>query len=188
MKWIFPLFLVLLISQGHAQENANPFDVQVSVAQIESRFHIQASYTIPMNICNAFAFITDYEGAKNIPGILEAKIISRAGNKVRVYRVIEEQALFFPIEMRSVTEYIETPNKSLVFEQISGDMKSYKGNWRLTSDKGKTSFKYDAWMEPDSVIPSAVIEYFMKNSTRGRFELMAQRAFQYKTIEALACK
>jgi len=43
-------------------------------------------------------------------------------------------------------------------------------------------------MEPDSVIPSAVIEYFMKNSTRGRFELMAQRAFQYKTIEALACK
>ena len=119
---------------------------------------------------------------------MEAKIISRAGNKVRVYRVIEEQALFFPIEMRSVTEYIETPNKTLVFEQISGDMKSYKGNWRLTSDKGKTSFKYDAWMEPDSVIPSAVIEYFMKNSTRGRFELMAQRAFQYKTIEALACK
>jgi hypothetical protein len=33
-----------------------------------------------------------------------------------------------------------------------------------------------------------VIEYFMKNNTRGRFELMAQRAFQYKTIEALACK
>jgi hypothetical protein len=43
-------------------------------------------------------------------------------------------------------------------------------------------------MEPDSVIPSAVIEYFMKNNTRGRFELMAQRASQYKTIEALACK
>lgn len=141
-----------------------------------------------MNICNAFAFITDYEGVKNIPGILEAKIISRVGNKVRVYRVIEEQALFFPIEMRSVTEYIETPNKSLVFEQISGDMKSYKGNWRLTLDKGKTSFKYDAWMEPDSVIPSAMIEHFMKNSTRGRFESMAQRASQYKNVEALTCK
>ena len=95
MKWIFPLFLVLLISQTHAQENSNPFDVQVSVTPIEGRFHIQASYAIPMNICNAFAFITDYEEIKNIPGILEAKIISRAGNKVRVYRVIEEQALYF---------------------------------------------------------------------------------------------
>lgn len=188
MKWIFPLFLTLLISQSYAQESANPFDVQVSVAQIEGRFHIQASYAIPMSICNAFSFITDYEGAKNIPGILEVKIMSRVGNKVRVYRVIEEQALFFPIEMRSVTEYIETPHRSLVFEQINGDMKSYKGNWKLTLDKGKTSFKYEAWMEPDSVIPSAVIEYFMKNSTRSRFELMAQRASQHKIAETIACK
>jgi hypothetical protein len=188
MKWTIPLTLVLLISHGHAQEVANPFDVQVSVAQIEGRFHIQASYAIPMNICNAFSFITDYEGAKNIPGILEVKIITRTGNKVRVYRVIEEQALFFPIEIRSVTEYIETPHRSLVFEQINGDMKSYKGNWRLTSDKGKTSFKYEAWMEPDSIIPSTVIEYFMKNSTRSRFELMAQRASQHKTAETMACK
>jgi len=84
MKWLSPLFLVLLISQSHAQENSNPFDVQVSVAQIEGRFHIQASYAIPMNICNAFAFITDYEGVKNVPGILKVKIISREGNKVRV--------------------------------------------------------------------------------------------------------
>jgi hypothetical protein len=188
MKWIFPLTLVLFLSQSHAQENANPFEVQVSVTQIEGRFHIQASYAIPMNICNAFAFITDYEGAKNIPGILEAKIISRAGNKVRVYRVIEEQALYFPIEMKSVMEYIETPYRGLTFEQISGDMKSYKGSWRLTSDKGKTDFKYEAWVEPDSIIPSAVIEYFMKNSSRGRFELMAQRASQHKTVQMQACK
>ena len=102
--------------------------------------------------------------------------------------MIEEQALFFPIEMRSVTEYTETPNRALTFEQISGDMKSYKGGWKLTSDKGKTSFKYDALMEPDSIIPSAVIEHFVKSSTRGRFELMAQRASQYKTVEALTCK
>jgi hypothetical protein len=187
MKWLSPLFLVLLISQSHAQENSNPFDVQVSVAQIEGRFHIQASYAIPMNICNAFAFITDYEGVKNVPGILKVKIISREGNKVRVYRVIEEQTLFFPIEMKSVMEFIETPYRGLTFEQISGDMKSYKGNWRLMSDKGKTSFKYDAWMEPDSFRPSAVIEYFMKNSIRGRFEVIAQKVAQSKSTESFAC-
>ncbi len=188
MKWILPLPLVFLISQSQAQEKANPFDVQVSVTPIEGRFHIQASYAIPINICSAFAFITDYEGAKNTPGILEAKIISRVDNKVRVYRVVEEKAFYFPIEMRSVTEFIETPNRSLAFEQISGDMKSYKGGWRLTSDKGKTGFKYEAWVEPGSIIPSAVIEYFMKNSTRGRFEVMAQRASQYRAVETLACK
>ena len=188
MKWIFSLTLALLLSQGYAQENANPFDVQVSVSPMEGRFQIQASYVVPIDICNAFSFITAYEGTKNIPGILESKVISRAGNKVRVYRVVEENVLFFPIEMKSVMEYTETPNRLLNFEQISGDTKFYKGSWRLTSDKVNTSFKYEAIVEPDSFIPSAVIEYFMKNSIRGRFELMAQRASQHKAVEKLACK
>jgi hypothetical protein len=48
--------------------------------------------------------------------------------------------------------------------------------------------KYDAQIEPNSIIPSAIIEYFIKNSMRGRFEAMAQRASQYKPIEAVACK
>jgi Polyketide cyclase / dehydrase and lipid transport len=188
MKWTFPLALVLLISQSHAQENANPFDVQVNVRPIEGRFQIQASYEVPINICNAFSFITAYEGAKSIPGILESKIISRSGNKVRVYRVIEESVLLFPIEMKSIVEYTETPNRLLTFEQISGDTKFYKGSWRLTSDKANTSFKYEALVEPNSLIPSAVIEYFMRNSIRGRFELMAQRAAQHKAPEGIACK
>lgn len=188
MKIIFPLTLILLTSQAHTQENVNPFDVQVSVNPVDGRFQIQASYIVPINICSAFAFITDYEGMKSIPGILEVKVISKAGNKVRVQRVIEEQILFFPIEMKSIMEYTEIPNRLLNFEQISGDTKFYKGSWKLTPDKDKTFFKYEALVEPNSLIPSAVIEYFMKNSIRGRFELMARRANQYRVTEILACK
>lgn len=180
--------LVLPISASHAQENANPFDVQVSVTPIEGRFQIQASYVIPIDICNAFSFITAYENIKNIPEILESKVISRIGNKVRVYRVIKESILLFPIEMKSTVEYTETPNQLITFEQISGDTKFYKGSWRLTSDKVNTSFKYEAIVEPYSLIPSAVIEYFMKNSIRGRFELMAQRVAQHKASEGSICR
>jgi hypothetical protein len=188
MKLFLLLVLGFFISQGYAQENVNPFDVQVSVNPLEGRYQIQASYAVPMSICSAFAFITDYEGMKKIPGILEVKVISRVGNKVRVYRIIEEQILFFPIEMKSIMEYTEVPNRLLNFEQISGDTKFYKGSWRLASDKNKTLFKYEALVEPNSLIPSAVIEYFMKNSIRGRFELMAQRASQYGFTETLSCK
>ena len=188
MKWFFTLGLAFFISQSFAQENSNPFDVQVNVAVDNSRFHVQASYSLPINICSAYAFITDYEGSKNIPGIVEAKVISRAGNKVRVYRVIEEQILFFPIEMKSTVEYTELPNKSLTFEQISGDNKSYRGTWKLLEEKDKTVFKYDAQIEPNSIIPLAIIEYFIKNSIRERFESMAQRGSQYKATQAFACK
>jgi hypothetical protein len=90
--------------------------------------------------------------------------------------------------MKSTVEYTETPNRLLTFEQISGDTKFYKGSWRLISERANTTFKYEASVGPYSLIPSAVIEYFMKNSIRGRFELMARRADQHKVPEGAACK
>mgnify|MGYP000594250976 FL=1 len=188
MKWIFPLALVLLLSRGYAQENANPHDVQVSTKAIDGRIQVNASYTVPINICSAFAFITAYEGAKNIPGILESKVISRSGNKVRVYRVIEEQILFFTVELKSTIEYTEVPNRLVTFEQISGDTKYYKGSWKLLPDKDSTIFRYEALVEPHSLIPSSIVESFMKNNLKERFELMAQKARENRAPMALACK
>ncbi len=188
MKWIFPLALVFFLSQGYAQESSNPYDVHVSTRAVDGRIQIDASYLVPINICNAFAFITAYEGAKNIPGILESKVISRSGNKVRVYRVIEEQILFFTVELRSTIEYTEVPNRLVTFEQTSGDTKHYKGSWKLSQDKDSTIFRYEALVEPHSLIPSSIIEYFMKNNLKERFELMAQKAREHKIIGQMACK
>ncbi|WP_255539322.1 hypothetical protein [Polynucleobacter sp. 71A-WALBACH] len=43
MKWFFTIALACFISPSFAQENSNPFDVQVSVIPIEGRLQIQAS-------------------------------------------------------------------------------------------------------------------------------------------------
>ena len=185
MKWLLTLALTIPIFAAYAQENIKPYDVQVSTRAIDRRIQIDASYTVPINICNAFAYIAAYEGAKNIPGILESKVISRAGNKAQVYRVIEEQILFFSIELKSTIEYTEVPNRLVTFEQISGDTKYYKGSWKLIPDKDSTTFKYEALVEPPSLIPSSITEYFIKNSLKERFELMAQKARESKSI---ACR
>jgi hypothetical protein len=186
-KWFACLLLSLTAINIHSHEYTNPYDVQASVNTENGHFKIQASYEVPIDICAAYAFITDYEGAKNFPGILESKIISRNRNKVRVQRLIREQILFIPIEMKSLMEYSETPNKLLIFNQLSGDSKEYRGSWRLFEVGDKTLFKYDAIFEPNSSIPSFVIEYFMKNSIRGRFEMMAQKVAQSKSAESFAC-
>jgi len=187
MKWFACLLLTLSAIQIHAHENTNPYDVHASVITENGHFRIQASYEVAIDICSAYAFITDYEGAKNMPGILESKIISRTRNKVRVQRLIREQILFIPIEMKSLMEYTETPNKLLIFNQLSGDSKEYRGSWRLFEVGDKTLFKYDAIFEPNSSIPLFVIEYFVRNSIRGRFEVMAQKAAQSKSAESFAC-
>jgi Polyketide cyclase / dehydrase and lipid transport len=188
MKLFAFLMTAVVLSSAYAQESANPFDVQVTVSPLGERLQINASYAVPINICSAYAFITDYEASKNIPGIIDAKIVSRLGNKVRVRRVIEEEILFFPVQLKSVVEYTEVPYQLLSFEQISGDAKFYKGTWKLLTDKDKTVFKYDSVVELDSVVPSFVISYFIKNNIRNRFEVMAKKAVQHKAVEVGSCK
>jgi ribosome-associated toxin RatA of RatAB toxin-antitoxin module len=149
---------------------------------------VNASYEVPITPCEAFAFITDYEGAKSLPGIVDSKVISRSGNKVKVARLLEERILFIPFEMRSELEYVEFPNKALLFEQLSGDTKYYKGSWRLSAEKDSTIFKYDAQVEPNSMVPSAIIDFFIKNIVRRQFESMAETASQRRSSQKTACK
>jgi len=188
MKWFLILILSALSLQVCAQEADNPFNVQISIKPLNGRFHINANYTVPIQPCNAYAFLTDYEASKNIAGIVDAKIVSRSANKVRVSRILEEEILFFHVELRAVVEYTEVPYRLLSFEQVSGDAKHYKGTWKLVPENDKTTFKYDAVVELDSIVPMAVIEYFMKNNLYDRLESMAQKAAQYKSSTVLACK
>ena len=62
MKWLLILFLCIPGIGGYAQENINPFDVQIKTRPIDGRIQIEASYAVPINVCSAFTFITAYEG------------------------------------------------------------------------------------------------------------------------------
>lgn len=188
MQKFLAILLSAMMSFALAQEIVNPFDLRVAVARNGDRFQVNASYEVPINVCDAFAFITDYEGAKNLPGVVDSKVLSRAGNKVKVARLLEEKILFIPFEMRSELEYTEAPKRTLFFEQLSGDTKYYKGSWRLVAEKDVTTFKYESQVEPNSLVPSAVIEYFIKNIIRRQFEAMAEMALQKKSTPSVVCK
>ena len=186
-KLIF-VFLMTLIGSAYAQELSNGNDLQVSATREESRFHIKVSYLTSRSLCEAFSYLTDYEGAKKIPGIVESKVIQRQGNKVIVERLIRERILFFPIELRSTIEYSELPNQGLNFIQTKGDNKSYMGTWRLQEDAKGVQVRYESFIEPDSVIPNAVVEYFISNNIRRRFEIMSDRMEHNQESFSLACK
>ena len=188
MKQLLYFFLIASCGIALAQESSNAYDLKVAVTRAGDRFQVNASYEVPITLCEAFAFITDYEGAKNLPGIVDSKVLSRSGNKVKVTRLLEERILFIPFEMRSELEYVEIPNKALLFEQLSGDTKYYKGSWRLLSEKDFTTFKYDAQIEPNSLVPSAVIEFFIKSILRRQFESMAEVASVKKSVPPKTCR
>ena len=176
MKQLVLCALSVLAFICHATEHQFKSDVTVNVHKVGDSFELKASYSVPMSICNAFAFITDYEDAKNIKGIVESKIISRADNKVIVQRKAKETVLLFPLEINTTLEYTELASRGLNFEQIRGDNKSYKGTWRLEPEGNSTKFVYQSLIELNSRVPKNVLEYFMRNSIKKRFEAMADRA------------
>ena len=175
MKHLLFCVLSLLAFVCNATE-PHPKDVSVDVRKVGEAFEIKVSYLVPMNICHAFAFITDYEDAKNIKGIAESKIIARTDNKVIVERKAKETVLLFPLEINTTLEYTELPLVGLNFEQIKGDNKAYKGTWRLEPEGNATKFVYQSLIELNSSVPRNVLEYFMKNIIKKRFEAMAARA------------
>jgi len=185
---ILYLQLLLIPLACFAANDGSPFDLKVFVGKSGSGFQVQATYVAPVNECQAYAFLTDYEGAKNIPGIRDSKVLFRSGNKIQVERIAEERVLFYPILLRSVLEFSEVSDKRQEFIQIEGDAKSYKGNWTIEPDKNGTRFIHHATFELDTSIPFFLIRFFIENSATRRFEIMAERVMLQKNILSGSCR
>jgi hypothetical protein len=139
---------------------ADDYKIKVDVSQQGSVFHTQASFYLPLSVCQSYRYLTDYDAATNME------------------RLLQERILFFPIKMRMVLDVTELPNQGTDFVQISGEAKSYKGAWRLAPEGTGTVFQYRTESEPDSFLPQAVIEYFIKNRLNSSFEAMAKAGAQ----------
>jgi Polyketide cyclase / dehydrase and lipid transport len=153
---------------------SDDYKIKVDVTQQGNVFHTQASFYLPLNGCQSYRYLTDYDAATNIPGVVASTTTRLDARKARVERLLQERILFFPIKMRMVLEVTELPNQGTDFVQISGEAKSYKGAWRLEPEGGGTLFKYRTESEPDSFLPKAVIEYFIKNRLNSSFEAIAK--------------
>jgi len=184
---ILCLQLLLIPLACFGANDGPPFDLKVFVGRSGPGFQVQATYVAPVNECQAYAFLTDYEGAKNIPGIRDSKVLFRAGNKIQVERIAEERVLFYPILLRSVLEFSEVSDKRQEFIQIEGDAKSYKGSWTIEPDKNGTRFTHHATFELDTSIPFFLIRFFIENSATRRFEIMAERVLLQKNSLSGSC-
>lgn len=164
-----------------ARAGAPDFKVMVDVAEQEGVYKTTASFTLPMRLCQAYRYLTDYDMAKKIPGVVATRTTRLEGNKARIDRTLQDRILFVPISLRMVMDVTELPAKGTDFVQISGEAKSYKGSWRLEETADATVFRFKSESEPDSVWPKAVIQHFIKNRLASSFEAMASVGMEYRT-------
>ena len=179
---------ILLIACKPVIAMGNPHDLDINIQRTGARFQVQVQFTAPVNTCQAFAFLTNYEEAKTIPGIKSSKVLGRESNKVLVERIAKERILLIPIYLHSTLEFTEVSASQLDFTQIKGDAKSYSGSWIITPDQRGVRFTHHAAFELDTAIPLFIVQYFLENSAAKRFEIMAEQVAQTQTATTAACK
>ena len=182
------VFLVMLFSCAPVMAQNNPHDLDISISRTGARFDVQVQFTAPVNPCLAYAFLTNYEEAKSIPGILSSKVLSRENNTVLVERVAKERILLIPVYLHSTLEFTEVSNTQLNFTQIKGDAKSYSGNWIVRPDKRGARFIHHATFELDTSIPLFIVQFFLENSAAKRFEIMAENVAQTQVAANSSCR
>lgn len=184
---IFILTLASNPSASAASSDIEEFKVRVSVTRVDDQFNVDASYQTPLNSCQAYRYLTDYEAAKNVPGVVESKATRLSANRVLVERSADETILMFRVRLSSQIEYIEHPYSGTDFHQVKGDSKVFKGKWSILANDEGTLLHYQGIVVLESVFPMFVVEYFIKNNIKDRFAVMARMAKARKDLQVAQC-
>lgn len=182
------IFTAISTSPAFAiSSDVEEFKVKVSVQRVDNQFNVDATYQTPLNSCQAYRYLTDYEAAKNVPGVVESKVTRLSANKVLVERAADETILLFRVRLSSQIEYLEHPYSGTEFHQIKGDSKVFKGKWSTQVNDEGTLLHYQGVVVLESVFPMFVVEYFIKNSIKDRFAVMARMAKDRKDLQVAQC-
>ena len=165
---------------GAASAQEDPYGLKVDVQQAGNVFNTQASFKLPLTLCQAWNYIVDYDAAVSIPGVVASKTTRLGLAKARVERSLKETFLFFPINMHTVMDFTEIVGKGTDFYQVEGEAKSHQGSWRLEEKGDGTEFRYQATSEPDSSLPMSIIRYFLDKRLKSSFAAMARHGASRK--------
>lgn len=181
------LFCLLLMTSITAWSDTPYSGLQVDVAREGSQYTFTASFDTPLTKCAAYQYLTDYEAAKQLPGVIESLAHRESANKVRVERTADEQVLFFHVRLHSVMEYTEQPFDRIEFIQLTGDSKTFQGNWLIEPNPQGSTLKFRGLWEPDTLIPLFIIDHFAKNGLIDRFSAIARLAETRKDLLSASC-
>src|SRR5271169_3365447 len=179
------LLLIMTINVGWADDHYP--GLQVDVKREGRVYTITASFDTPLSRCASYRYLTDYAGAKDLPGVIESVAYPQSANHVKVDRTADEHVLFFHFRIHSVMEYTEKPFDSISFTQLTGDSKMFQGNWEIEPNQQGSTLRFNGSWEPDTLIPLFIIDHFAKNGLIDRFSAIAHLAEKRKDLLSTSC-
>ncbi len=175
---LFPVLMFFMVTDMSSADEATAPSLSVTTVAAERGFDISGSFVVPLTPCQSYHLLTDYDMERELPGVQSIKHSRVAAHRVRLQRELEERILFVPVQIQSVIEITEHPYRGMDFVQISGNARSYKGQWRLEPVEQGTLFKYKAHTNPGSIFPDSIARQVVEDSLRRNFSAMIEIAFR----------
>ena len=182
------LFGWLLMTSTTAWPDTQYPGLQVDVRRVGDFYTFIASFDTPLTKCAAYNYLTDYEAAKSLPGVVESVAYRETANRVRVERTADEHVLFLHVRLHSVMEYMEDPYEGISFVQLSGDSKEFQGSWSIRPNPHGSTLRFQGLWEPDTLIPLFIIDHFAKNGLVDRFSAIAELAEKRSDMDSIRCE
>lgn len=182
------LFGWLLMTSATAWPDTQYPGLQVDVRRVGDFYTFIASFDTPLTKCAAYNYLTDYEAAKSLPGVVESVAYRETANRVRVERTADEHVLFLHVRLHSVMEYMEDPYEGISFVQLSGDSKGFQGSWSIRPNPHGSTLRFQGLWEPDTLVPLFIIDHFAKNGLVDRFSAIAQLAEKRNDTDSTQCE
>jgi ribosome-associated toxin RatA of RatAB toxin-antitoxin module len=149
---------------------------------------VQGSIVIPMPVCEAYAMLTDYERLPRfIPGMEEDRAERMPDGTVRIYQRGRIQVMAFTVQVATVLEMQETPNRRITFRQLEGDLQAYSGEWRFTEVPDGTEVSYEAHMAFKLWVPMQFARTALEREVRDKFIAIGKEAAVRQSQTRLAC-
>jgi ribosome-associated toxin RatA of RatAB toxin-antitoxin module len=179
------IFLWLICSTADAQENNKPL---VAIKRVDSIIEVHASITIPVKPCVVYAVLTDYDKLPDyIPGILESHAERISNNRVKVRQAGTVKVMFFNVRMETLQEIEEVPKERLIFKQIEGDLKSYRGEWNLSEVRNGTQLDYNAALTFKQFVPMFIAKSTLEQQMLKQFSAIAREAISSQDQRSSDC-
>jgi len=131
---------------------------EVEVKRSHGIFSVHATAPVAVDVETAWQVLTDYNHlAEFVPGMKSSRVVSVAGEPLRVEQKGEAGFLFFSRAFEVALEIEGLPPGQLKFHAVSGDMKRMQGEWRIRRNTdAAVELEYEAEIEPDFWVPPLI--------------------------------
>jgi len=129
----------------------------VDVENRDGRFTVRSTTALAAGAAVAWQVISDYNRlAEFVPDLRVSRIISAPGEPLLVEQGGEAGFLIFRFSINVVLEISEFAPQRLAFRAIRGNMRSMRGEWRISTAASGIVLQYFAELEPAFWVPPLV--------------------------------